>query len=212
MSDRSRLGGIFDMTGVTRGPDGIKRYEGLPRNLVQMLRAQVEARGAAEAVVETGGPRLSYATLWDRATRVAGGLRGLGVQRGDRVAIRLGNGVDWVLAFLGAVLADAIVVPVNTRFTEDEANYVVTDSGAAYVFMPGAPLPDGAPLVVDDQEPGRPAAIFYTSGTTGFPKGAVTSHENFLSNAESCRRALIGGSGGSSPPELAERTPRACAP
>ena len=103
-----------------------------------------------------GGPRLSYATLWDRAARVAGGLRGLGVQRGDRVAIRLGNGVDWVLAFLGAVLADAIVVPVNTRFTEEEANYVVTDSGARHVFLPGAALPDGDPLVVDDQEPGRP--------------------------------------------------------
>ena len=85
-----------------------------------------------------GGPRLSYASLWDRAARVAGGLRGLGVQRGDRVAIRLGNGVDWVLAFLGAVLADAIVVPVNTRFTEEEANYVVTDSGATYVFTPGS--------------------------------------------------------------------------
>jgi acyl-CoA synthetase (AMP-forming)/AMP-acid ligase II len=190
MSDRSRLGGIFDMTGVTRGPDGIKRYEGLPRNLVQMLRAQVEARGAAEAVVETGGPRLSYATLWDRSARVAGGLRALGVQRGDRVAIRLGNGADWVLAFFGAVLADAIVVPVNTRFTDEEADYVVTDSGAKHVFLPGAALPDGDPLVVDDAEPGGPAAIFYTSGTTGFPKGAVTSHENFLSNAETCRRLL----------------------
>ena len=191
MSDHSDLGGMFDMTGVVRGEDGIKRYEGLPRNLVQMFRAAVDRDGAAEAVVETGGgPRLSYASLWDRAARVAGGLRGLGVQRGDRVAIRLGNGVDWVLAFLGAVLADAIVVPVNTRFTEEEANYVVTDSGAAYVFAPGAALPDGDALVVDDAEPSGPAAIFYTSGTTGFPKGAVTSHENFLSNAETCRRAL----------------------
>ena len=109
------LGGIFDLTGVTRGPDGIKRYEGLPRNLVQMLRTAVEQQGAAEAVVETGGgPRLSYTELWDRAARVAGGLRALGVQRGDRVAIRLGNGVDWVLAFFGALLADAIVVPVTT--------------------------------------------------------------------------------------------------
>ena len=191
MKDHSDLGGMFDMTGVVRGEDGIKRYEGLPRNLVQMLRTAVEQQGAAEAVVETGGgPRLSYATLWDRAARVAGGLRGLGVQRGDRVAIRLGNGVDWVLAFLGAVLADAIVVPVNTRFTEEEANYVVTDSGATYVFAPGAAMPDGDALVVDDAEPSGPAAIFYTSGTTGFPKGAVTSHENFLSNAETCRRAL----------------------
>ena len=190
-ADRSSLGGIFDMTGVTRGPDGIKRYGGLPPNLVHMLRVAVERQGAAEAVVETGGgPRLSYASLWDRAGRVAGGLRALGVERGDRVAIRLGNGVDWVLAFFGAVLADAIVVPVNTRFTEEEATYVVTDSGAKYVFMPGAALPDGDSLAVDDQAPADPAAIFYTSGTTGFPKGAVTSHENFLSNAETCRRAL----------------------
>ena len=190
-ADRSSLGGIFDMTGVTRGPDGIKRYAGLPPNLVHMLRTAVEGQGAAEAVAETGGgPRLSYASLWDRAARVAGGLRALGVERGDRVAIRLGNGVDWVLAFFGAVLADAIVVPVNTRFTEEEASYVVTDSGAKYVFTPGAPLPDGGTLVVDDQAPADPAAIFYTSGTTGFPKGAVTSHENFLSNAETCRRAL----------------------
>jgi len=190
-ADRSSLGGIFDMTGVTRGPDGIKRYAGLPLNLVHMLRTAVEGQGAAEAVAETGGgPRLSYASLWDRAARVAGGLRALGVERGDRVAIRLGNGVDWVLAFFGAVLADAIVVPVNTRFTEEEATYVVTDSGAKYVFTPGAPLPDGGTLVVDDQAPADPAAIFYTSGTTGFPKGAVTSHENFLSNAETCRRAL----------------------
>jgi long-chain acyl-CoA synthetase len=195
--DHGSPGGIFDMTGVTRGPDGVKRYQELPRNLVRMLRAQVEAQGAAEAVVETGaGPRLGYATLWDRAARVAGGLRALGVQRGDRVAIRLGNGVDWVLAFFGAVLADAIVVPVNTRFTESEADYVVTDSGAKYVFLPGAALPDGAPLAVDDAEHAGPAAIFYTSGTTGFPKGAVTSHENFLSNAETCRRALDADPGG----------------
>ena len=46
--DRSHLGGIFDMTGVTRGPDGIKRYHGLPRNLVHMLRASVDAHGLTE--------------------------------------------------------------------------------------------------------------------------------------------------------------------
>jgi acyl-CoA synthetase (AMP-forming)/AMP-acid ligase II len=111
------------------------------------------------------------------------------------VAIRLGNGTDWVLAFFGAVLADATVVPVNTRFTEEEAGYVVTDSGAKYVFAPGAALPDGDALAVDDADPAGPAAIFYTSGTTGFPKGAVTSHENFLSNAETCRRGLSAESG-----------------
>ena len=185
------LGGIFDTSGVTRGPDGIKRYDDLPQNLVQMLQASVTRDATAEAVVETGGgPRLSYADLWDRAARVAGGLRSAGIERGDRVAIRLGNGADWVLAFFGAVLADAVVVPVNTRFTDAEADYVISDSGARYVFMPGDALPDGDPVVTGDQSPADPAAIFYTSGTTGFPKGAITTHENFLSNAETCRRAL----------------------
>ena len=157
--DRGSLGGVFDLAGVTRGADGIKRYDALPANLVHMLRASVERRGAAEAVAETsGGPRLSYTELWDRAARVAGGLRALGVQRGDRVAIRLANGVDWVLAFLGGVLADAIVVPVNTRFSDEEAGYVITDSGARHVFAPGAALPDGDPVVVDDQALADPAA------------------------------------------------------
>ncbi len=181
----------FDTGGVTRGPDGIKRYEGLPRSLVHMLRDTVERHPQREALAETGGgPRLTYGELWDRATRVAGGLREGRIARGDRVAIHLTNGVDWVLAFFGTVLAGGIVVPVNTRFTENEMNYVVSDSGAAYVFRDGEPLPDGEPYVTEDPAPDDPAAIFYTSGTTGFPKGAITTHENFLSNCETCRRIL----------------------
>jgi acyl-CoA synthetase (AMP-forming)/AMP-acid ligase II len=183
--------GPFDTSGVTRGVDGIQRYADLPRNLVQLLKTTTERDPDREALVETGGgPRLSYGELWQRATRVAGGLRAAGVNPGDRVAIRLGNSVDWVLAFFGTVLAGAIVVPVNTRLSDDEATYVVTDSGAAYVFLPGTPLPSGSLGAVADPAPSDPAAIFYTSGTTGFPKGAVTTHENFLSNCETCRRIL----------------------
>ena len=185
------MSGPFDAAGVTRGPDGIKRYDGLPDSLVHMLRDVALAHPGREAVAETGGgPRLTYRELWDRAARVAGGLRAAGVQRGDRVAIRLGNGVDWVLAFFGTALAGGIVVPVNTRLTEAEVAFVMSDSGATYVAAPGEPLPDGDPLAIDDAGPDDAAAIFYTSGTTGFPKGAVTTHANFLSNCETCRRIL----------------------
>jgi long-chain acyl-CoA synthetase len=180
----------FDHTGVERDAAGRARYVGRPASLVAMLRASVERDADASAVLEVGGPSLSYGELWERAARVGGGLRTLGVERGDRVAIRLGNGIDWVLAFFGAQLIGAVVVPVNTRFTEDEVAYVVGDSGARHTFEDAAPLPDGEPVEGESLEPEDLAAIFYTSGTTGFPKGAMTSHGNFLTNSENAFRCL----------------------
>jgi acyl-CoA synthetase (AMP-forming)/AMP-acid ligase II len=178
----------FDMNGVTRGDDGIKRYADLPASLVAMLRRSVDQWPEAEAVVELDGPRWSFGELWDRASRVAGGLRELGVARGDRVAIRHGNGVEWVAAFLGTQLAGGVAVPVNTRFAPPEVDYVVGDSGAKVVLTPDEPLPEG-PSYVDDAASGAElAAIFYTSGTTGFPKGAMTTHANFLTNIENVIR------------------------
>ncbi len=61
----------------------------------------------------------------------------LGIERGDRVGIRLPNGNDWALAFFGIQMLGAVAVPVNTRFTESEIEYVVTDSGASYVLRAG---------------------------------------------------------------------------
>lgn len=183
----------FDTSGITVGADGVKRYDGLPASLVAMLEGTVARSAGVEAVVEVGGPRLTYRQLWDAAARVAGGLRNRGVERGDRVAIRLGNGADWVVAFFGTLLAGAVAVPVNTRFSDEEVAYVVGDSGARFVFVTAEPLPDGEPFAADGLTPDDPAAIFYTSGTTGFPKGAVTTHANFLSNCETCRRILVPG-------------------
>jgi acyl-CoA synthetase (AMP-forming)/AMP-acid ligase II len=177
----------FDASGVERGPDGIARYTNRPESLVHMLRATVERVGDGVAAAEVGGDQVTYRELWGRAARVAGGLRGEGVERGDRVAIRLINGLDWVLAFWGAQLAGSVVVPVNTRFKDSEVEYVLDDSGTTYVF---GELPDGEPLVVEDLGPDDLAAIFYTSGTTGFPKGAMTSHANFLANSESAIRCV----------------------
>jgi acyl-CoA synthetase (AMP-forming)/AMP-acid ligase II len=184
----------FDATMIICDLDGTKRYGGLPDSLVHMLSEAARRIPDQEALVEIGGPRLTYRALWERATRVAGGLRSAGISRGDRVAIRLRNGVDWVLAFYGSLLAGAIAVPVNIWFTDKEVTYVVDDSGAAYVFTDDRALPDGEPYVATDLKPADPAAIFYTSGTTGFPKGAVTSHTNFLSNCENNRRTLLEGS------------------
>jgi len=185
----------FDQSDIARDARGIAHYQKLAHSLVEMLRRTVDAEPATEAIVEVGGGRVTYSELWDRAARVAGGLRRLGIRRGDRVAIRLPNGLDWCVAFFGIQLAGAVAVPVNTRFSQSEVEYVIGDSGSAFSFLPGVAMPDGAPFAVEDLRPADLAAIFYTSGTTGFPKGAMTSHENFLSNMETCRRVRLTPSG-----------------
>jgi long-chain acyl-CoA synthetase len=184
----------FPLDGIARRGDGVLRYTFLPPSLTAMLRSRVDADPTAEAIVEVGGARLTYGELWDQAARVAGGLRAAGVRVGDRVAIRLPNGVEWVVAFLGCLLAGAVAVPVNTRFGEGEVGYVVADS-AAVVVVDG-PLPDGAPFADDTATIDDLAAIFYTSGTTGFPKGAMLPHSCFLATCEN--RVRVTGTAGES--------------
>jgi long-chain acyl-CoA synthetase len=178
----------FDSTGIARDDNDVAHYQGLPGSLVEMLRATVDRTPDAEAIVDLAGPRVTYRELWERAARVAGGLRALAIKPGDRVAIQLGNGLDWCLAFFGAQMAGAVAVPVNNRFSASEAEYVVKDSGSRFSFTVGASLPDGNPFAIEGLQLAELAAIFYTSGTTGFPKGAMTTHEAFLSNIETCLR------------------------
>ncbi|WP_026919305.1 class I adenylate-forming enzyme family protein [Gordonia shandongensis] len=178
----------FTRDGVLRDAVGAPYYTDLPDTLLAQLRAWVDATPDAEALVELGGPRFTYAQLWDRATRVAGGLREAGVTDGDRVANRHPAGANWVLAFWGAVMAGGIVVAVNTRSSPSEVEFVLSDAGVRVDLAADTPLPDGSPYVTDRPTPHSVAAFFYTSGTTGSPKGVPTSHRAFLTNAENMVR------------------------
>lgn len=178
----------FDTSHVARGEDGLMHYTHLPRSCVDLLRRHALERPDRTAVVELDGGSLTYGELWEAACRVAGGLKAAGISPGDRTAILCPAGLDWVLALIGSMCAGAIPIPVNTRFAPPEVEYVLADSGAAYTFSPGQPLPDGEPFTTDPS-PQDIAAIFYTSGTTGHPKGALTTHEAFLTCAENMSRS-----------------------
>ncbi|BCP38221.1 class I adenylate-forming enzyme family protein [Mycobacterium intracellulare] len=180
----------FPTVGVSRGPDGVPRYDELPATLLDMLAEHVDTRPGSEALVELGGGRLTYRQLWDRAARVAGGLRAEGIKRGDRVAVRYPAGIDWVLAFWGVVMAGGIAVAVNTRSAQPEVDFVLSDSGAGLDLAPDSPLPEGPPYVSEQLGRTDVAALFYTSGTTGHPKGVPTTHEAFLTNTENAIRCL----------------------
>ncbi len=180
----------FPLDGVSRGADGVARYDGLPASLLAMLKAQADAQPDAEALVEIGGRRLTYRQLWDAAARVAGGLRAAGLGPGERVAVRYPAGVNWGLAFWGTLMAGGIVVAVNTRWAPPEVEFALADSGAAIDLPADAALPDAGAIEPVEAGADDVAAIFYTSGTTGRPKGVPTTHHAFLSNAESMARAL----------------------
>jgi len=180
----SRAGNPFPRDRISVDSKGVPHYTNLPASLTAMLERQVRAAGSAEAVVEIGGRRLTYAELWVAASRVAGGLRSAGVAVGDRVAIRYPAGVDWVVAFFGTIMAGGIVVAVNTRSSQPEVEFVLTDAGVKVDLPGGAPLPDGEPIEPVVLGHSDVAAMFYTSGTTGKPKGVPTTHEAFLTNIE----------------------------
>ena len=167
--------------------------------VAEVLDAVVARSPEREALVGRSG-RFSYAELDRAVNRAARDLSRLGVARGDRVAACLPNDVDIVIAFLATARLGAIWVGVNRPLAKPEKEYLLADSGArVYLVAPDladqvetsarvVPVTPGSvgsgggeaerPRVAID--PHDPAAIAYTSGTTGFPKGAVHSHHNLL--------------------------------
>jgi long-chain acyl-CoA synthetase len=159
------------------------------------------------AVVGESG-QLSYRALDERANRVASALQGLGVAPGDRVAVSLPNDVDIVALFHGAMRLGAQWVGVNTALSSREKSKLLAMSDACLLFCTESVAADlrdsnGPPIVVIDpapsgdrwrevvaegsierpsptREPHDAAAIAFTSGSTGDPKGVVHSEYNML--------------------------------
>jgi long-chain acyl-CoA synthetase len=166
-------------------------------SLAELVRAAARRRPEAPAVVD-GDRRLSWAELDAAVDRAAAGYAARELTPGDRVAIQLPNGLDWLRAALGALRAGLVVVPVNTAYTDPELEYVLSDSGARLLVtaaerspVAGVPVcagpPDGdgpAPRVAAD--PAAPSFLAYTSGTTGRPRGAILTAAAMRANQEQC--------------------------
>ena len=145
------------------------------------------ARSTDEALVGRSG-RLDYTELDDATACAAHAWRSLGVVPGDRVACTLPNDIDIVVAFLGAMRAGAIWVGINAALARPEQDYMIDACGASVYLGRDLPLDEWRDRCSSESrdpldvtvDPHAPAAIAYTSGTTGFPKGAVHSRHNLL--------------------------------
>src|SRR5215217_5462425 len=151
---------------------------------------------AVLALHKEGIERWSYAELADHVQQLACGLAETGVGGGDHVALLAPNRPEWIVACLAVIEAGAVVVPLDVQFGDEELATVLKDSDARFIFTTaeGAMLLDVGEdderswrCLLTDQggelpqvEADDPAALFYTSGTTGTAKGVPLTHGNLV--------------------------------
>ena len=169
-------------------------------NIANWLARAARLRPEAPALLDGAVPVARYGELLDRVRALAGWLRnGLGVGAGDRVAFVLKNRPEYLELMQAAWWAGAVVVPVNVHLHASEVAWILSHAGARVAIVE----PDAAPALAQaaqgarvialgpdngfgswqtapedpaDRAPGDLAWLFYTSGTTGRPKGAMLPH------------------------------------
>ncbi|MEU5993724.1 AMP-binding protein [Spirillospora sp. NPDC047418] len=228
-------GSLFEMDEVEIRGVRTRVWKNAPPTLREILEVS-RAHGDADFLVY-GEERLTFAAHYAAAAAFARRLVDRhGVGKGDRVAIAMRNYPEWSVAFFGAAVAGAVVVPLNAWWSAAELEYGLADSGAkvliadaeraerlaavlpglgvaCLVARPDGPLPEGAePFGGDSGDPGvlgdsgdpgaaslpevaigpdDEATIFYTSGTTGRPKGALGTHRNIATNPVSLAYGIM---------------------
>lgn len=178
-------------------------------SVVDLLASTARDLGERE-LLRFGDTSWSYREVDEWTSKIAHYLLNKGVISGDRVAIMLPNVVEWPISWLGALKAGAVTVPVNVSYQADDLEFVLRDSGARMVLTEESTLElvnaviagnsdladveavDVTKIDLSACSDHRPdvkvgvedlANFQYTSGTTGFPKACMLTHDYWVRQA-----------------------------
>ncbi|MBX9721781.1 MAG: AMP-binding protein [Candidatus Obscuribacterales bacterium] len=174
-----------------------------------------ELKTAILSFNNNGSIELSYRALLRQVRQLASGLLENGLKKGQRVIIAAPNSIDWIISCLSVIYAGGTAVPVDLHLDDESLNHIVFDSDVHWIFTSkeGAVkirelcprrhfkmlilddatdgmswtklLSEREELVAAEAEPEDAAILFYTSGTTGMPKGVPLTHSNIIMQLDS---------------------------
>ena len=189
------------------------------RNLIEKF-TRYSTNDAVLAFDEDGKRRMPYKELTNLVRRLSNGLRKAGLEKGDTVLLMAPNSSEFVVAALSVINAGGVSVPVDLQSNDEVLRHIIKDSDAATVFTDAKGIEKLHRLKLDkklsvyrlDEEsepnswkhllsdtkgkepeltPEDPAVIFYTSGTTGMPKGVPLTHLNICTQIEAVKNVKL---------------------